>query len=84
MGARASSRRAVGCPAEQLREVMTGLFVTLAMRRVTIAATQLALPVPEDLRGLDDLAFGPPGDRDNLANPALAPVIGAQVHHQIH
>jgi hypothetical protein len=51
-----------GCEAvlpEQLGEVVTGLLVTLAMRRVAVATTQVASPVIEDLRGLDHVALGP-------------------------
>lgn len=68
---------------EQFGEVTIGLLLALAVRRVAVATAQFALPVSEDLRGLDHVSLGSSGNRDDLTDPALVPVVCAHVLHKV-
>lgn len=48
--------------------VDTGAVEALLVRRKAVAPHQGPTPTVEDLRRLDDVAFDPPGHRDNLAD----------------
>jgi hypothetical protein len=49
-----------------------------------VGPNQLPLPADEDIRDLDDIAFHPARQRDDLAHPAYAIAVQDDVHHDVN
>ena len=72
-----------GTVAEQHREVEAEGGEAVGVRRIAVGADETPVPAREVVGGLDDAAFRPPGQADDLPHPPVPGGVGADVDDEV-